>query len=417
MGDRSAGARRRLQGAAALIAIGTAAAWLFASAAVASAAPAGVVPCTAPLMKTWPTYGGNYQRTRNDCAASPVQPPFVKRWAVNEHGLIEFPPIYAAGRLFLGMDDGWLLAINPATGATVWKERFAQIRQSPTYYSGHLVFETSPQGVNSTRPKGLFSVSANSGKIIWHQSLMGEGSPTVVPGIPDPQVCAADSRTAVVACYDAWNGARRWVRQLPLRPTSSQINAAMAYSQGYLFVADYYGDVYKLATSNGVPAWGHTYSQLSVYGSVAYADKLIFLASRAGSVWALRASNGTKLWKTTVAPSAYGSPAIAGDSVYTSTWGSTYGTYYKLNEYTGAVQWRHTSTHHSMASPVVVGNIVYFSNVGPSRASSGQIVGYNRSDMSLAFVFPDGKYSPCIVAGNSLIISGFSRLYRLDPKG
>ena len=68
----------------------------------------------------WPTYGFNAARTH--AAPFDLAPPFNVLWRqTGDWSLIEYPPVVADGRLFVGTNHGLLLALDAATGHILWR--------------------------------------------------------------------------------------------------------------------------------------------------------------------------------------------------------------------------------------------------------------------------------------------------------
>ena len=106
---------------------------------------------------SWPLYGRVDSRTRNATELNAVKPPYRVAWKVNQHALIEFPPSYNRGVLYLGRDDGWLVASNVFTGKVLWKRRFGSIPDQPAIWEGKLYFGTFD------RPGSVYAVDAKTG--------------------------------------------------------------------------------------------------------------------------------------------------------------------------------------------------------------------------------------------------------------
>ena len=126
----------------------------------------------------WPLYGRVDSRTRNATDLNAVKPPYRVAWKVNQHALIEFPPSYNRGVLYLGRDDGWLVASNVFTGKVLWKRRFGSIPDQPAIWEGKLYFGTFDQ------PGSVYAVDAKTGHVIWRRQLTDqvESSMVVVDG-------------------------------------------------------------------------------------------------------------------------------------------------------------------------------------------------------------------------------------------
>ena len=83
----------------------------------AAAAPAA--PAAAP---EWPEYGFTPERTRANTALG-LSPPYRRLWRVDAGSLVEFPPVVAMGRAYVGTNGRRALAIDMRTGRVAWRVR------------------------------------------------------------------------------------------------------------------------------------------------------------------------------------------------------------------------------------------------------------------------------------------------------
>src|SRR5436190_190723 len=77
----------------------------------------------------WPRFGYDLARTRF-LSVKGVKPPFKRVWKFNEGPLLEFPPVYAKGTLYVVNNSGFAFALDAATGKVEWKRRVAQLNAS-----------------------------------------------------------------------------------------------------------------------------------------------------------------------------------------------------------------------------------------------------------------------------------------------
>jgi len=195
-----------------------------------------------PKAKTfnWPIYGLNTARTRY-LPAKGVKPPFRKLWRFTQRPLLEFPPIYVAGRLYLVNNNGTAYALDADTGKVLWKRSVGRLNaSSPAYYRHRLYI------VNLV-PGHIVKLDAKTGKVIWKRSLPGraESSPVVV------------DRTVYFGCEDGQlfalstiSGNVRWATTL-----GGPIKSAPAYRRGTLYVGDYGGNMNAVDAKTGKIEW------------------------------------------------------------------------------------------------------------------------------------------------------------------
>ena len=174
-----------------------------------------------PKAKTvnWPIFGLNPARTRY-LPAKGVKPPFRKLWRYTERPLLEYPPIYVAGRLYAVNNNGTAFALDADTGKVLWERSIGRLNaSSPAYYRHRLYI------VNLV-PGHIVKLDAKTGKVIWKRSLPGraESSPVVI------------DRTVYFGCEDGElfalstiSGNVRWATTL-----GGPVKSAPAYYRGTL---------------------------------------------------------------------------------------------------------------------------------------------------------------------------------------
>src|SRR4029077_16795649 len=60
----------------------------------------------------WPMYGRNAAHTRPPPDRTEVTPPYTRVWKKPGHGVLESPPSYGDGVLYLAADSGWVGAYH-----------------------------------------------------------------------------------------------------------------------------------------------------------------------------------------------------------------------------------------------------------------------------------------------------------------
>ncbi len=165
-------------------------------------------------LTNWPLFGYNRARTRY-LPAKGVKPPFRKLWRYTGRPLLEFPPIFVAGRLYFVDNSGFALALDADTGKLIWKRRIGRLNaSSPAYARGRLY-------VVNLVPGHVLKLDAKTGRTIWKRELPGraESSPLVV------------GRSVYFGCEDGElfslstvNGNVRWATSL-----GGEVKSAPAY--------------------------------------------------------------------------------------------------------------------------------------------------------------------------------------------
>jgi hypothetical protein len=77
----------------------------------------------------WPMYGRNASHNRDAAEMTGVAPPYTRVWKKPGHGVLEYPPSYVNGVLYLAADSGWVGATR-APAARSGTSRTAGTRPS-----------------------------------------------------------------------------------------------------------------------------------------------------------------------------------------------------------------------------------------------------------------------------------------------
>src|SRR5207244_12938623 len=125
----------------------------------------------------WPIYGYNLARTRNASDLTMIHPPYRVVWKTGQLGILEYPPSYRRGVLYLTTDAGWASARSVFTGKVIWRRRFKPLVGEPTLYRGRVYFGSYDDRV--------YALDQETGKTVWstRMSAVVESPPAVLRGI------------------------------------------------------------------------------------------------------------------------------------------------------------------------------------------------------------------------------------------
>lgn len=365
-----------------------------------------VTPAKDRFGPAWPLYGRVPERTRNASDQTALKPPFRLAWKVDQHSLIEFPPSYNRGVLYLGRDDGWLLAYDVFTGKMLWKDRFGPIPNQPAIWQGKLYFGTFD------KPGSVYAVDAKTGHVIWRRQLSDQVESSMV--VVDGKVFTG-CNDGTVRALDALTGKVAWQYR-----AAGAVKDSLAVDGGRVFFGAYGGTMYSLRASDGKVLWDtHTsglsggYRSGNFYSSPAVAYGRVYIGNTDGKVYSFVASTGQVAWTSTMPDWAYGSPGTAFGKVFSTSYD---GTVAAMNARTGARLWTRKLPYRSLSSATVIGNLVYVADMG-EKAKPGNMYGLDPDTGAMRWHFNDGEYHGPVVGAGRLIIAGFTTLYALRPLG
>ncbi len=172
-----------------------------------SATGAGGPAATGGSYVDWPLFGRVPARTHYlPAEEKALDPPLKQAWSVNTHALIEFPPA-VDGRLYLGTDTTNLLALDAASGRTIWSFNApSAIKASPSYDDGKVFF--------ADYQSSMFAIDAKSGRLAWRSNTSkvppyGRGGFFSSPAVAFGNVYAARDDGTVYA-FDEQSGKVAW---------------------------------------------------------------------------------------------------------------------------------------------------------------------------------------------------------------
>jgi len=360
-------------------------------------------PPPRPKTVNWPIFGLNPARTRY-LPAKGIKPPFKLLWHYSEKPLLEFPPVYAAGKLYAVNNSGFAFALDANTGKVLWERRIGRLNaSSPAYHKGRLYI------VNLV-PGHIVKLNAKTGKIIWKRSLPGraESSPLVL------------GHTVYFGCENGYlyalstgKGDIRWAT-----PLGGPIKSAPAFRDGVLYVGDYGGEMNAVDAGSGKIVWqsgslGPGFGGTGeFYSTPALAFGRVYAGNNDGRVYSYDQKNGSLAWTHSTGGYVYSGPAVASTphtppTVYI---GSFDGNIYALNAKDGETRWSRSAGGQVVGSLSAIGNIVYVAQFS-SKATNG----FNMKTGQQVFHYKTGTYTPIISDGRRLYLTGYSSINALEP--
>ena len=369
------------------------------------------VPSPQPSRFSWPAYGFDLARTHS--APLRFRPPFRRIWTVRgDWSLIEFPPVLAGGRLFVGTHHGLVLAVQARTGRIVWHRQFARcVAASPAVRDGVVYLGFMDRlSCRGTAPSFLAALDARSGRTIWRfRAGAIETPPLLVGGRVyfgswDRRVYALDART----------GRLDWSFT-----TGDKVKGGVAFARRTIFAGSYDGRLYALGAKSGRLRWVAGGGALGgLYATPSVTNGRVFVGSTNGRVYAFASTNGRLLWSRQTGSYVYSPAALAGGTAYVGSYDHRL---YALSQATGRIRWTFDAGAPISGAPTELDGLVYFSSCGScsqyeSNPRARRTFAVDTRTGRIAWRFPDGEYSPVIADRERLYVTGFTSLYGLEPR-
>jgi outer membrane protein assembly factor BamB len=231
-----------------------------------------------------------------------------KAWSFTADDAVYSSPVLAEGKVIFGCNNGWLYALDAATGKLAWiiKDGTYAIESKPFVWNGKVYYGAWDQYVRC--------VNAESGKLIWQQ--LGEGSRVAkgakryyspadaMPVVSEGKVVIAD-RNMMVSILNADTGE-------PVGSLRGVSATGISEDGKFVYLRKTGGHVAKLDAS-GKELW-------SVPAHVGYIptaptekNGVVYVCSGNGTVSALAADTGKLLWEYQASPQLFVMSSVVSD--------------------------------------------------------------------------------------------------------
>lgn len=238
-------------------------------------------------------------------------------WAAPTGSPIYASPTVAGGVVYVASDNGYLYALNSATGARKWRTLVSTTGvDSSAAVSGGTVYVNGCDG-------RLYAISAATGDPRWSQAVSGwpmGSSPAVVDGV------VYDNSDDGLAALDAATGAILWQHAYgEVQVSSPAVAEGVVYigTGGYAGGGNYYGGVVAYDAKTGAQKWESIFGWDYVTASPAVANGVVYVTCEDGHLVALNAATGAVLRRIALHVQADSSPAVSDGRVFVSdrtTW-------------------------------------------------------------------------------------------------
>jgi eukaryotic-like serine/threonine-protein kinase len=305
-------------------------------------------------------------------SAAPRQAPKLK-WRFPTGDRIVSSPVWHAGTIYVGSDDGQLYAIDAASGRQRWQlATGGPVASTPAVADGR-VYVVSYSG-------GLHAADAATGALLWKFAGEGErrfeakglhGQQPRAQTFPDPFDVYLSSPVVAnglvyfgsgdghVYALDVKAGTLRWKFR-----TGDVVHASPALADGRLFVGSWDGRFYALDAASGRELWRFQggvdalmANQQGFQSSPAVVGGIVYTGSRDANVYALDAATGRERWRfSTGASWVNASPAVADGRVHVATSDSSL--YHVIDAATGKAVHQQSTQAYVFSSPVLAGDVV-----------------------------------------------------------
>ena len=292
-----------------------------------SATRCGVVAIVASVVLLW-AGGARAQDTPDPSALLPME----THWTTALEDTPAAAPVHEAGRVFVPLRDGQVVAVTLADGALIWKVA-SQVVGQPAVGGGLLYLATRDQlhglevETGQTRwsipletplsaplvwnagwliaaldAETLLALRGETGETIWHQAM--GGAIHRAPSLAGDRMYVSLDNGGVVA-LSLMTGDAEWEQRLAGAPSE-------ILPLDDLFVGAADNHFYRLSRVDGSIKWRWATGG-DIVGLPAVDEKRVYFSSLDNMLWALNRSNGVQQWRRPLAVRPTGGPSRTSD--------------------------------------------------------------------------------------------------------
>ena len=341
------------------------------------------------------TFHGNVARSGVYDSPGPAQFTGVK-WSFKTGGPIVTSPAVAGGVVYIGSWDGYLYAIDQATGKEKWKFKSSMpIASSPAVTSTTLYFVSSRGS--------LAALDIGTGQVKWvlpteyerkFEAKNLHGYPSAAQTIPDAydlfvsSPAVADGKVFFgsgdgnIYAADAETGVLQWKF-----PTKDVVHASPAVVNGVVYAGSWDSYLYAIDAATGQQKWAFKtgddetiHNQVGFQSSPAVVNGTVYVGCRDAHVYAVDAATGRKKWDYPTSKSwVVGTPAVRDGVVYVGTSDSS--RFMALDAATGRLRGNFKAGGYMFSSPAIAGDLLYVGD------HSGKLYAIDAKSFKMAWEF------------------------------
>ncbi len=271
---------------------------------------------------------------------------------------------FDGGRLYVTRNHGDVFALDPAKGATIWRQKIrAPIKSAPTIAGGRVLVRTADNQ--------LFGLDAADGAVVWtHAGLFQQagilgGAPPAAQG----EVCVVAYSSGEVFALLLDSGRPVWSETVvkPRRTlaidTITDITGAPVIDQDRVLVAGNGGEMAAIDLQRGDRVWDLSITSLQTPWVV---GEFIYVITERGEIACLLRQGGRIRWVSPLARAtgneenasltAWAGPLLAGDRLLAV---SSKGDIVSVSPYTGQILGRVKPGYPTSLPPIVANGTVY----------------------------------------------------------
>jgi outer membrane protein assembly factor BamB len=285
-------------------------------------------------------YRGNAQRT-GEYSEPAIRQMSAVKWTKTIGSVVNESPVFANGVLYLGSDLGRIMAIDAATGQTLWSAK----GKNSTVFSPVAVADNAVY-VGAER-KFFYAFNAQTGEILWKFKI--KATVWTAPLVVNRTIYFASDDGNLYALTTA--GEQKWKINAGHRSI-----AAPVFDKGVVFfVAE--NLLLALDGETGQEKWRIETGANDWWNAPAIANDTILVGNGDRACYAINSQTGAVLWKYEASGDNWSAPAIANGIAYI---GNKNETLYALNVQNGELLWSFKAEDAATSAPILANGTLYF---------------------------------------------------------
>ena len=285
-----------------------------------------------------------------------------------EHYFSRIKPAVAYDKVITASRAGEVIALDVSSGNTVWSTDIRELETKSGFFeskksallNGGPVAGSDKVFIGSENGK-LIALNAQTGELSWQAKVKGE---VIAPPAIDSGFIVVNTASGIVKAFDITNGEERWKAEQEVPALTLRGVSAPAIAGGGVIVGSATGGLTVYILENGQQGWtaelgeasGNTELERVVdvdSKPLIFGDKIYSVSSR-GNLAAIDIRSGRVLWKRQY--SSYRELSISGNTLFLT---DVKGHIYAIDRNTGLERWSQLAlTNRGVTGPAVVGNYV-----------------------------------------------------------
>ncbi len=277
------------------------------------------------------------------------------RWADEQaeegrlHYGIHGSPAFDGDKVYIGDYDGYLYAVDKETGALRWERKLGDsIGASPTLTDGAVYM-----AVEFSNPEGkVFVVSAKDGEVLWSTPFLGNHPHSSVSLDVERGLMFVGANNGRLFCFDTVSHLPVWTFD-----TDGEIKSTPAVSGDTVYVTSWDSKLHAVAMDTGIERFSFPTGDVSMSSPTVFEGRVYF-GSHDTQLYAVDAASGSPVFTVNTDGAILSSPTVAPDFALLAV-GSKDRTLYIVDAREGTIA---TSFHLPggiSSVPVIVGNTLY----------------------------------------------------------